>query len=198
MRQAARPDQCSPIPKGIGEQRAGCDAQCAGPQPCVLITRIKPLGIFAAGVGRSVGMEPSPERFLLNSRSTNVHVLTATVSAVMPSARNPDPESRTRIGERRRTVSLAVSSLTLATRATVRALVLTVPVTKPRHSRHSAPAQPVAECGKCDTGLAQGNRLIPAEMDQVNGLPEDPLKPAQGQGSSSPETTTAHSHDLTP
>jgi len=56
----------------------------------------------------------------------------------------------------------------------------------------------VAICGKCDTGLAQGNRLIPAEMDQANGLPEDPLKPAQGQGSSSPETTTAHSHDLTP
>ncbi len=64
----------------------------------------------------------------------------APVSAVMPSASSPDPQSRTRIGERRRTVRLAVSSLTLATRATVRALVLTVPVTKPRHSRPSAPA----------------------------------------------------------
>ena len=36
--------------------------------------------------------------------------------------------------------------------------------------------------------LAPGNRFIPAE-DQANGLPHDPRKPAQGQGSSSVETT---------
>jgi hypothetical protein len=39
----------------------------------------------------------------------------------------------------------------------------------------------VAECGECDTGLAPGNRFIPAETDQANGLPEVPRKPAHGQ-----------------
>jgi hypothetical protein len=43
--------------------------------------------------------------------------------------------------------------------------------------------------GPVDTGLAPGNVLIPAEPDTANGLPQDPLKPAQGQGSSSLETT---------
>jgi hypothetical protein len=35
------------------------------------------------------------------------------------------------------------------------------------------------------------NRLIPAKTVQANGLPQDPLKPAQGQGSSSVETTNS-------
>jgi hypothetical protein len=43
--------------------------------------------------------------------------------------------------------------------------------------------------GPVDTGLAPRNVLIPAEPDNANGLPQDPLKPAQGQGSSSLETT---------
>jgi hypothetical protein len=37
--------------------------------------------------------------------------------------------------------------------------------------------------------LVQGNRLIPAETDQANGLRQDPLKLAQRQGSSSLEPT---------
>jgi hypothetical protein len=46
----------------------------------------------------------------------------------------------------------------------------------------------VAECGKCDA-LVPGKRLIPAVMDQANGLPDDPLKPAQGQGRAASSTT---------
>jgi hypothetical protein len=55
----------------------------------------------------------------------------------------------------------------------------------------------VALCGKCDAELAPGNRLIPAETDQANGLPHDPRKPAEGQGSSCGETTNNPSPDLT-
>ena len=44
----------------------------------------------------------------------------------------------------------------------------------------------VAICGNCDIARAQGNRLIPAETDQANGLRRDPLKPAQEQGSEQP------------
>jgi hypothetical protein len=47
----------------------------------------------------------------------------------------------------------------------------------------------VAKCGKHDTTLAAGNGLIPAKTDHTNGLLHDPLKPAQGQGSSV-ETTS--------
>ena len=54
----------------------------------------------------------------------------------------------------------------------------------------------VAECGKCDTGLAAA-RLIQAETDQTTGLPRDPRQPAQGQARAASKRPTAHSHDLT-
>jgi hypothetical protein len=63
--------------------------------------------------------------------------------------------------------------------------------------RASARADPsVVFCGNRDNGLAEGNGVIPAETDQANGLPQDPLKPAQAQGPSSVETTNSHSHNL--
>ena len=83
------------------------------------------------------------------------------------------------------------------TRATVRALVLTVPVTKPRHSRHSAPAQPVADCGNRDTGLAPGNRPMPAEMDLANGLPTIRSNRHRDRARAAPRRPAVDSHDLT-
>jgi hypothetical protein len=49
----------------------------------------------------------------------------------------------------------------------------------------------VAFCGKCDTGLAPGNRLIPAETDPGEWASQDLLKLPPGQGSSRVETSNS-------
>jgi len=57
--------------------------------------------------------------------------------------------------------------------------------------RSSAPAHPSQIAGSATSGWAPGKRLIPAKTDEANGLLQDPLRPAQGQGSSGLEMTNS-------
>ncbi len=55
---------------------------------------------------------------------------------------------------------------------------------------HSVPTRLSLNAGKA-TRAPPGQRAIPAEMDQQNGLPHDPFEPAQLQGSSRADKATA-------
>ncbi len=70
MRQAAWSDRCSPILERIGEWRDGRDAQCAGPQPSVPMTHIKPLegGPTGGRGGRACTTTSSTVRFFVGWR----------------------------------------------------------------------------------------------------------------------------------